>query len=61
MNRVDRNHDSFFAAAKNLQFEDDTELSLKANKSTMNESDFFGKMNSAKQEAKIKNSNISEY
>lgn len=60
MNRVDRNHDSFFAAAKNLQFEDDSELSLKASKSTMNESDFFGKMNSVKQEAKVKN-NISEY
>lgn len=61
MNRVDRNHDSFFAAAKNLQFEDDSELSLKASKSTMNESDFFGKMSTERKEAKVKNDNISQY
>lgn len=52
MGRVDRKEDSFFAAAKNLQLDDDTDLSLKATKETINANDFFGKMNLQKEEAK---------
>ena len=48
MSKVDRNADSFFAAAKNLQFEDDSDLSLGGNKATISKSDFFNKMNSKK-------------
>ena len=60
MSKVDRNADSFFAAAKNLVFDDDTSLSLNVKKSTVNESDFFGKMNAKKEEPKNKDM-ISNY
>lgn len=52
MSRVDRNADSFFAAAKNLDLDDDSDLSLKKTKDTVSASDFFGKMNFEKEEAK---------
>ncbi len=62
MSRVDRNHDSFFAAAKNLELDDDADLSLSTKKATLNESDFFSKMNSKKEEAKaVKKDITSEY
>lgn len=50
MNRVDRDKDSFFSAAKNLKLEDDSSLSLQKNKSTMSKADFFNKMNSKKED-----------
>ena len=52
MSRVDRKEDSFFAAARNLQLDDDTDLSLKKTKETINANDFFGRMNAQKEEAK---------
>lgn len=62
MSRVDRESDSFFSAAKSLELEDDSDLSLKATKQTVNESDFFGKMNNKKEGIKvIKNDKTSEY
>lgn len=60
MSRVDRNADSFFAAAKNLDLDDDSALSLGAKKTTVNESDFFGKMNAKKEEPKAKD-RMSDY
>jgi len=54
MSKVDRNADNFFAAAKKLELEDDSDLSLKTKKNTVNESDFFGRMNSKKEEIKQK-------
>ena len=54
MSRVDRNSDSFFAAAKNLELDDDSDLSLKKTKETINANDFFGKMNAKKEETKAK-------
>lgn len=61
MSRVDRAADSFFAAAKNLELEDDTDLSLRKTKDTVNESDFFGKMNTKKEERIVKENKTSEY
>lgn len=52
MSRLDRTADSFFAAAKNLELDDDADLSLKDKKPTVNKSDFFGKMNNKKEEVK---------
>lgn len=60
MNKIDRSDDSFFAAAQNLDLDDDSDLSLKNNKPTMSEADFFAKM-AAKKEAKKKDNNMSEY
>ena len=60
MERVDRNQDNFFAAAKNLKLEDDSELSLNKNRTTMKESDFFSK-NSKKEVSQPKKDKISEY
>ena len=60
MSRVDRNADSFFAAAKNLDLDDDSALSLGTKKTTVNESDFFGKMNAKKEEPKVKDK-MSDY
>lgn len=61
MSRVDRNADSFFAAAKNLDLDDDSSLSLGAKKATVNESDFFGKMNAKKEEPKVARDRMSDY
>lgn len=58
MSRVDRNADNFFASAKQLELEDDTDLSLGSKKNTMNESDFFGSMNSAKVKAEKKDKTL---
>lgn len=41
MNRLDRTSDSFFAAAKKLELDDDADLSLRDKKPTVNKSDFF--------------------
>ena len=59
MDRIDRSADSFFAAAKNLELDDDSDLSLKTKKATVNESDFFGKM--SKKPAPKKDDKFSEY
>lgn len=58
MNRIDRSADSFFTAAKNLALDDDSDLSLKARKATVNESDFFGSM---KKKPAKKDDAFSEY
>lgn len=60
MSRVDRNEDSFFAASKNLALEDDSDLSLKSKKHTVNESDFFGSM-TQKEDKGSKKSKLSDY
>ena len=57
MSRVDRAQDSFFAAAKNMELEDDADLSLQKTKETVKESDFFGKMSSKKEEVKTSKPN----
>lgn len=44
LNQVDRKEDGFFAAAKQMEIEEDSDMSLKTKKPTMNESDFFGSM-----------------
>ena len=41
MKQLDRSVDSFFAAAQNLELDDDSDLSLKSKKSTMSDEDFF--------------------
>lgn len=61
MSRVDRNADSFFAAAKQLEIEEDSDMSLKAKKPAMNESDFFGKMNSKKDNKSVKKDKLADY
>lgn len=53
LSRVDRNSDSFFAASKNLELDDDTDVSFKTNK-TMSKADFFNKMKAKKEEPKTK-------
>lgn len=45
MSRVDREVDDFFSASQNLALDDDSDLSLSANKATMNEDEFFSSMN----------------
>lgn len=52
MSRVDRNKDSFFAAAQNLELDDDHDLSLSEKQAKMSKSDFFNKMNAKKEAAK---------
>ena len=54
MSRVDRNPDSFFAAAKNLELDEDSSLSLSKPKATMSKDDFFSTMNSKKEEPRKK-------
>ena len=61
MSRVDRNADSFFAAAKQLELDEDSDMSLKTKKPAMNESDFFGKMNSKKENKSVKKDNLADY
>ena len=57
MNRIDRSADSFFSAARNLQLDDDSDLSLHEKKATVKESDFFGKMS----KKPVKKDTLSEY
>ena len=60
MSRIDRTDDSFFSAAKNLQIDDDSDLSLNKNKATIAESDFFGNMTKKENQEKKKDK-ISDY
>ena len=59
MNRIDRTADSFFAASKNLQLDDDSDLSLQTKKATVAKSDFFGNM--TKKATEVKKDKMSEY
>jgi cell division GTPase FtsZ len=59
MNRIDRTADSFFAASKNLQLDDDSDLSLQTKKATVAKSDFFGSM--TKKATEVKKDKMSEY
>lgn len=59
MNRIDRSADSFFAASKNLQLDDDSDLSLQEKKATVTASDFFGNM--TKKATEVKKDKISDY
>lgn len=61
MSRVDRKEDSFFAAAKQLEIGEDSDMSLKAKKPAMNESDFFGKMNAKKDNKSVKKDKLADY
>ena len=63
MERVDRNKDDFFAAAKKLELEDDSELSLNKQKTTMKASDFFSKFKKNEEGPKVvvKEDKTSEY
>ena len=60
LSRVDRNSDSFFAASKNLELDDDSDVSFKTNK-TMSKADFFNKMNAKKEESKVAKDKMSDY
>lgn len=60
LSRVDRQSDSFFSASKNLELDDDTDLSLKENK-TMSKADFFNKMKAKKEEPKAVKDKMSNY
>lgn len=61
MSRVDRNTDNFFAAAKELEIEEDSDMSLKTKKPAMNESDFFGSMNSKNESKSTKKDKLADY
>lgn len=59
LSRVDRKSDSFFMASKNLELDDDSDVSFKENK-TMSKEDFFKKMKAKKEEPKAKD-RMSDY
>ena len=57
MNKVDRSADSFFSAIKNLELDDDSDLSLKKNTPTMSKEDFFANLS----KKAVKKDNLSDY
>lgn len=59
MNKIDRSKDTFFSAIKELEMDDVSDLSLKANAPTMSKEDFFEKM--AKKDKPVKKDKLSEY
>lgn len=60
MSKIDRSEDSFFAAAQQLQLDDDSDLSLKSGDTIMSDDDFFASLSKEKA-AKKEKDKFSDY